>query len=350
MVGPEQHSDPAVGVVGNPVDGSLDAATPPSPQRQRMLLLLKIFGFAVAIVAVFLLVRVLVQQWPTIRDSLRHANIGLLVVGFLLAALGMSLLAVLWWRCLAVFGARRGLLRVIGWFFAGELGKYLPGGIWPVVGRGELARRGGVSRSTAYATTLMSLGLMCVGGGVASGLLVPFFAFDGGRLGPELLLIALVPIGIIVVHPAIFGRLLAVAGRVTKGRVTLQAPSFRSMLGLICVGVPPWLAVGGASVAISSALGYEQQPARVAFAAIVAWIVGFLAIPVPAGAGIREVLFVLASGLVSGPATAVAAIARVFFILVDGIGGILGLAAQRRGAGTKEHEIMSAETRGDAHG
>ena len=39
------------------------------------------------------------------------------------------------------------LLDSIGWYFAGELGKYLPGGIWPVFGRGQLAyRRGGISQ------------------------------------------------------------------------------------------------------------------------------------------------------------------------------------------------------------
>ncbi|MDQ6657063.1 MAG: flippase-like domain-containing protein [Actinomycetota bacterium] len=339
MARPEQHSHPAAGAVGDPVTGR--------STRQRLMVLLKIFGFVVAIVAVFFCVRVLVQQWPTIRDSLRHANIGLLAAGLLLAALGVSLLAVLWWRCLVVFGTRRGLFRVMGWYFGGELGKYLPGGIWPVVGRSELARRGGVPRSTAYATTLMSLALMCVGGSVACGLMVPFFAFGDGRLGPELLLIALVPTGIVVVHPAIFGRLLAVVARVSKGRITLEAPSWRGMLGLICVGVPPWFAVGGASVAITSALGYEQQPVRLACAAVVAWIIGFLALPVPAGAGIREVLFVLASGLVSGPAAGVAAIARVFFIVVDGIGGILGLAAQRRAAGNSERDIITAETEGE---
>ncbi len=307
------------------------------------MLSLKIVGFVIGVVAVGLCVRILVREWPTVQLALREANVLLLVLALFLGALGMWLLAVLWWRCLAVFGTRRGIGEVASWYFAGELGKYLPGGIWTVVGRGELARRSGVPRSTAYATTLFSLALMCVGGGVAGGLLVPFFALDGGRFGPELLLIALVPIGVVVVHPAIFGRFLRVASRLTKGRLDLTAPRWSAMIGLIGTAVPTWLAIGAASTIIAEALGYDQQPARVAFAAVVAWIVGFLAVPVPAGAGIRELLFVVACGLNTGPATAVAAIARVFLIVVDAVGGVVGLATLRRkrngeaNVDTKEH-------------
>ena len=83
-------------------------------------------------------------------------------------------------------------------------------------------------------------------------------------------------------------------------------------------------------MAVTEALGYDQQPARVAFAAILAWIVGFLIVPVPAGAGIRELLFVAVCGLAAGPAVAVAAIARLTFILLDGIGGATALLTLRR--------------------
>ncbi|WP_029138221.1 lysylphosphatidylglycerol synthase domain-containing protein [Nakamurella lactea] len=329
----------------HPTASAEGAAPPVGGSRRRLLTqLVKIVGFVIAIVAVGLCVRILVREWPTVSAALRHANLWLLLLALLLGGIGMWLLAVLWWRCLAVFGVRRGVAEVSSWYFAGELGKYLPGGIWTVVGRGELARRAGVSRSTAYATTLFSLALMCVGGGVACGLLVPFFALDGGRFGPELMLIALVPIGIVVVHPAVFGRLLALAKRVTKGRLDLTAPRWSAMLGLIALATPTWLAVGAASSVITAALGFEQQPARVAFAAVVAWIVGFLAVPVPAGAGIRELLFIVACGMAIGPATAVAGVARVFLIVVDAVGGIAGLLTVRWAGRRRPAEIGQLET------
>lgn len=304
-----------------------------APRRTRLralTLVLRLVGIAAALLAVGLCGRIIVSEWPTISRSLATADLRLLVAAFIAGAVGMWLLAVLWWRCLRVFRARRPLRSVSAWYFAGELGKYLPGGIWPVVGRGELARRDGVARATAYATTLVSLAVMCVGAGIAGGILVPFFAFDGGRLGPELLIVALIPAGVIGVHPKLFGAALRWLGRISKGRIDIAAPRWRDMLGLIALATPTWLAIGGASVLIAEALGYQFQPARVAFAAIVAWIIGFLAVPVPAGAGVRELLFVLVCGLGVGPATAVAAVARVFLLAVDGVGGLMGLFMVRR--------------------
>lgn len=357
-----EHSDPPdpAGPAGNsdasgPADPSLEDAVQildpepagaPTGRRRSLLLAVKVIGIGIALLAIFLCVKVLAGQWSTVSSAIADANIALLVVGFLLGALGVWSQAFLWWRALAVFGERRGFGETTGWFFGGELGKYLPGGIWPVVGRGELARRQGVARPIAYATTLLSLGLMCVGGAFVAGVLTLFFAFGGGRFGLEMLVLLLIPIGVVGVHPAVFGRFLALARKVTKGKLDLQPRSWGTMLGLIASALPVWIFLGAQAAVLTAALGFDQQPSRVAFAAIVAFVIGLLAIPVPAGAGVREVLFVVTSGLVvdgvAGPAYAVAALCRVFLIVVDGLAGAAALTRQRRGKGDADVVIASA--------
>src|SRR5690606_16762972 len=96
------------------------------------------------------------------------------------------------------------------------------------------------------------------------------------------------------------------------------------------LATPTWLLVGLGSALIVKALGYEQSPTRVATAAVAAWLVGFLFVPVPAGAGIREAVFIALCGLASGPGAAVAGLARVNFLLVDGIGGGAALWREHR--------------------
>lgn len=324
-------------------DVEFQPTTGGSSRRRLFLVGIRVFGIAVALLAVYLLVRTLIDQWPSISASLSDVNVLLLVLAFVLSAGGMWFLALLWQQCLRVFGDRRPPATVTAWYFAGELGKYLPGGIWPVVGRGELARRGGVSRSVAYASTLVSMGVMCIGGALTCGLVAPVVAVEAGHVGIEMLLLLLVPLGISVVHPVVFGRLLALVRRATKGRIDLLAPSWRKMLGLVLVAVPAWVLIGTASVVLASALDLPQQPARVLFAAVAAWIVGFLAVPVPAGAGIRELIFVAVCGLGSGPAVAVAALARVILILVDGLAGIAGLLSLRRRDHARTSPIVDEE-------
>lgn len=287
--------------------------------------MLRILGLIIAAIAITFCVRTLVLEWPEVSAALASAAPGWIIAGFVCASIGMWFLALLWQQTLRVFDTPVPLLTTTAWFFAGELGKYLPGGIWPVVGRGELARRGGVDRSVGYSTTLLSAGLMCIGGAIACALFVPFVGRSGLETGWGLTILLIVPIGLVVVHPAVFGPILRLIDRVSKGRITLTAPRWGQMIILICVSVPTWLLIGLATAMVTAGLGVEQQPGRVAFAAVCAWIVGFLVIPVPAGAGIREVVFVLVSGLAGGPAVAVAAVCRIMFVAIDAVGGIASL-------------------------
>jgi uncharacterized membrane protein YbhN (UPF0104 family) len=304
---------------------SQPAAEAQTGRRRRAAWVIRVVGIAIAVLAVVLLARTLAGQWSEVRSSIVHASFGWLAVGLASSAVSMTGLGVLWWRCFHIFGAYPRLRDAVSWYFGGELGKYLPGGVWQVLGRGEMAQRGNVRRSTAYATTLISYGAMCVAAAIACGVLAPIASADGDGLGWGWLLLLLIPVGVAAVHPAFFGRILAFARKATKGRLALDPPPWNQMLGLIAWAIPTWLFLGGASVAVTAALGYDQHPARIAFAAIAAWILGFLAVPVPAGAGLRELVFVGLCGLESAPATAVAAIARLLLIVVDGLGGLLGL-------------------------
>lgn len=321
-----------------------DDSASPSARRRPAATAVRLVGLLVALAAIAFCVKTLVDQWSTIGPSIADASPGWMLLALALGALAMTGLGVLWWRCLSLFGERRPVGTAISWYFGGELGKYLPGGIWPVVGRGELARRGGVSRSVGYLTTLISYGAMCVGAALVCGVLAPVAAADGG-LSWGWALLALVPVGLIVVHPAVFGRLLALGRRVTKGRIALEPRPWPEMVRLIAWSVPAWVLLGGSSVAAMQALGYHGQVAHVAFAAVAAWVTGFLAVPVPAGVGLREVVFIALSGLPTAEATAVAATARLLLIVVDGIGGVLGLWSARlasRGAAAADVDGASS--------
>jgi uncharacterized membrane protein YbhN (UPF0104 family) len=306
-------------------------AEPPTTRAEapsrRWTRLLHAVGVAVALAAIAACVRAIVDAWPEVRSAVVDADVGWLGTAFAASAASMLGLGLLWWQCLRVFGVRVRPVPAVAWHFAGELGKYLPGGVWAVLGRGELARRGGINRGTAYATTLISYACMTVAAAVVCGVLAPIAAAAGSGLGWGWLLLALVPIGLAAAHPAVLGRILDTARRWSRGRVELVAPPWPAMLRLIATATPTWVLLGAASVAVTHALGFEERPSRIAFAAVAAWIVGFLAVPVPAGAGVRELVFVVLCGLPAGPATAVAAIARALLLVVDGLGGFAGLAS-----------------------
>ena len=81
----------------------------------------------------------------------------------------------------------------------------------------------------------------------------------------------------------------------------------------------------------------------IAFAAVLSWIAGFLAVPVPGGVGVREAVFVAAAGLDPGVGAAVALVTRAVFMAVDAAGA-LGAAAwlAHREAGTDPSGSLDA--------
>ena len=97
---------------------------------------------------------------------------------------------------------------------------------------------------------------------------------------------------------------------------------------------PPWTPskLYYSTWARARSLGAASYP-KVMFAAVLSWIAGFLAVPVPAGAGIREAVLTASSGLDGGVAAATAIVARIIFILVDVIGAAVSAPAAGRKRG-----------------
>ena len=219
---------------------------------------------------------------------------------------------------------------VVGRYYLGEIGKYLPGGVWPILGRGELAVRWGVSRAAAYGSVLLSLLALYLAAALVVTVGLPVLLSGDDGTGP-VIVVVLLPLGLAALHPAVLGRVLAVGERLIRRPLQLPTPAWGASVGLVLRYLPAWLAIGGATWAVARALDPSAGVLDVGVAAVLSWLVGFALIPVPGGVGVREAAFVAAAGsLDPGIAAAVAVTARVLFVAVDGIGALLGSAAVRR--------------------
>jgi len=286
----------------------------------------RVAGVLLMLGAISVCALAIASNWHTVGPAITHADLQTLLLALVAAAASMLGLAVLWWHALRRFGSPAGFLPTLAWYFGGEVGKYVPGGVWPVLGRGELAwRHGAISRGVGYATTLICYAAMTAGAALVCGVLGPIVASNGNSMSWAWALVGLVPAVTICAHPRWMRLPLGLGARLTHGRVALQPISWPRMSLLIAGSTPTWLLVGLTSVLVARAFGFHQEPVRVMFAAVVAWIVSFLAVPVPSGAGLREILFVAMCGLGTAEGAAVAATARFLFICVDGLGAAAGL-------------------------
>ena len=269
-------------------------------------------------------------------DGIREGSFEDLHAGWVVAAagsaiIGMTYIATRWSAAAGLVGGALPKWQAVPLYFQGELGKYLPGAVWAVVGRGELGRRAGMARSAAYASVATSLAGLYLAAGLAVVVLLPFAA--GARGATAVLgVVAFLVTGVLALHPAVLRRGIALVERVSHRTLDVTVPSWRDAMAFVIGYLPAWVAIAAAHWFCVRALGVDAPITDVAFATAVAWCGGFLAIPAPGGIGVRESIFVLTSGMDAHEAAAAALLARVAFIVADGAGAaVSALVTTRRG-------------------
>ncbi|MBK6969418.1 MAG: lysylphosphatidylglycerol synthase domain-containing protein [Candidatus Microthrix subdominans] len=288
----------------------------PTPRLRRLpRWSMPVLGAAIAALAIAFVVRSLGQDWDRISEAFSDMAIAPALLGLVIAVAAMSAIGALWGVVLTERGAPTRPGTAVRWYFVGELGKYIPGGIWPVLGRSELARRSGAQASAAYASTIVSL-LYLYGAAVLTVAgVAPWL--DNLPLWSRVILIAGGVAIIGALHPTVdawvFARLAAISGR----PLGIPSPPWGRAVVTVTAYVPAWLLIGAVSWALGVGLGFDVAPVALVGATVAAWLAGFLAIPVPGGAGVREAVFVLLCGLPRAEAAAIAVAARIVFIGVD---------------------------------
>jgi glycosyltransferase 2 family protein len=188
-----------------------------------------------------------------------------------------------------------------------------------VLAQTELGRDHGVPRARSAVAALAALLVGLIVGTVVALVPLALSATDAIR---TYWYVAFVPIGgLILLSPPVLRRVLQLAFRVTrrpaeetsiKGGALLAGAGW-SLVMWLCFGVQAWLIARGLGG------GHERLFLLATGAYAVAWVVGFLIIFVPAGAGAREAALVLVLGpsLGHGDALALALVSRVLMLVGD---------------------------------
>jgi uncharacterized membrane protein YbhN (UPF0104 family) len=278
------------------------------------------------------------KNYSGLKSAVSTIGLGAIVVSLVLAVAGTAAIAQIWTSVLRGLGASVSNSEASGVFFISQLGKYLPGSVWPVIAQMEFGRRIGTPRRTMLAANLLMLAVVTATGLITGAALLPWSSPDGlHRYWWTLLL--LVPL-LISLHPrvipAVLDRLFLLARRPALGlRVTNRA------MMLACLwGFAVWALLGAHLLVMTRALGASggSSIAAAVGGMGLAFAVGLIVIPVPAGAGIRDAVLVATFGTQIGhtPAIAVALASRVLLVLADvglaGAGTLLSRQAVRRRA------------------
>ncbi|MBD8516574.1 lysylphosphatidylglycerol synthase transmembrane domain-containing protein [Plantibacter sp. CFBP 8804] len=273
-------------------------------------------GFAVVVIAC--IAWTVVANWASFSASVSQMDPLWIVASGAAGFTGVAL-SMLAWRAIVIAFGHRISVRDAGYVvFVSQIGKYIPGGVWPIVAGSQLGRRAGLPTATTVVTLTAQLGVSLVTGStLAVGALFGFPALREYAW----VLVVLVVIGVVALLPPVMRRVLGWMFTVMKRRDEL--PELRTLPLLSAVGwsLASWAAFGLHLWCIVSALGTVDVaailPAICGYA--LAWVVGFLAVIAPAGAGVREAILalVLANTVTASSILGIVLVSRFVLIVVD---------------------------------
>jgi hypothetical protein len=285
--------------------------------------------WAVAVIVIVLGAYKIHQKWAGVSTSL--GQIGLLSSFEALLALLVAQYASLkvWQVILDGLGSPL-RTRVAGRILlVGQLGKYIPGSLWPILTQMELGAQAKVPRPRSASASALTMLMSLVVGLVIAVVTIPFAAV---RSNDYLWVFLLLPFALAFFHPRVLNPLLNWLFKLTK-RAPLEAPiSGRTIAVATAWQVMAWafqcLQIWILAEKFGTPMGRLVLIALGGWA--FAWCVGFVIILAPAGGGPRDYLLWVALKPVigSGPATAVMLASRGITIISDLL--CAGVAAFRR--------------------
>lgn len=263
----------------------------------------------------------LLRQQDALLEAAALAEPRQLAYG-LVIAIGNALFACWsWYALMWPHRARLAIGPAMRLFFTSQLGKYLPGGIWPFVAAFQLGRDAGLGGRAMVTSFSLALAV-----GIGTGACLAAFALPHAIGLPEipwywvwlsalpLLALYLPPVRAAVARIAQFG----------------EAPRSNEILVSSLLALIAWGFAGCQLLLLSAAMGATVDWTMLAsFTGIYAasWLAGFLFMIAPAGFGPREATMIalLATNMPLADATLVALLSRVGMTLADVLAAGLAL-------------------------
>ena len=310
---------------------------------------IRVARIAVALVAVALLAVSIARQWDAVLDALRRLGWGWFGLSLAAVLVGLLFTNFAWRTVMADLGSPLPLAPGLRVFFVAQVGKYLPGAVWPYVAQMELGRTLGVPRRRSALGGLLFVALHAATGLLVASALLPFA--DSDAAGKYWWLLALTPVLLVVLHPRVLSPLLNRAFRLLRKPPLEQPLTLGNTLRACGFLLVTWACYGASLYALAGPLGLDGGGAFLLATGgyALAWTAGVLILGVvPAGIGVREVVLaaVLLPVLPTGVATTVVAASRVVQTLGDALwalaAGVLLRGSMRRAAVVLDPDAVPA--------
>jgi uncharacterized membrane protein YbhN (UPF0104 family) len=266
--------------------------------------------------------RVFATALTNLRQHEISWDLGWLIISGVLYILGVNLSAWYWWWAMRSLGQRPGPLAAMRAYYAGHLGKYVPGKALVIIMRTALVRGPNVRVSVAaLAVVYETLTCMAAGALLAVVLLLLPIGGQERHLGHALLLLLIAGLPIL---PWVFNPVARRVAAPFQRADAVPLPHFRTttlLIGLL-LSIGGWFLLGASTwAAVRAVYPYPLGLGELLTSTVnicIATVVGFLAL-LPGGLGARELVLkeLFERDLGAGPAAVAALVLRMTWIVSE---------------------------------
>ncbi len=280
----------------------------------------RIFSIIVLLIVSYFIGRVLYREWDKISGYNWSPNFLWFLPSIVILFITYIILGYGWTMILRMIGGRIEWVRGISIFLLSIFGRYMPGGIWTILGRVYLCRLEGVPDSRSSMSILLEQAYPVVSAGMVFTVSLLFWGAKA-NLTKILPVILLLPLFIAFLHPKPFLKIAnPILLRMGKAPLNISL-SFSNMLFLAGYYSVYWFVTGTAFFFFIRSfypLDFYYIPILSGIYAI-SFVAGYVTFLTPAGLGVREgSLAILLSFFIPTPiAIGIALLSRLWLIGVE---------------------------------
>ncbi|MEA3378607.1 MAG: lysylphosphatidylglycerol synthase domain-containing protein [Nanoarchaeota archaeon] len=211
--------------------------------------------------------------------------------------------------------------------YVSDMGRYIPGKIWTVLGRLYFLRRFKITKLQVIISSLLEMALMVSGGILIFFLSLFFWDYDFGNWIYFIFLF--IPLALIFLHPKFLNLGIKIIGKISKKKQPRIESKYCDLLSALAFYLFYWVVYGlGAFFIINAVydLSYTKIPFIIGVFAI-SWFLGFVSFIAPGGLGVRDGLIVyFLMFIIPEPiAIIIALLLRIILTLIEGLYAFVSL-------------------------
>jgi uncharacterized membrane protein YbhN (UPF0104 family) len=290
-------------------------------------LLKKVIQFLIILIIFYFLIKSLVVNWNQVKDYHWELNWGWVILSFLIQGLTFVILVEAWRKLLTNFGHTLSFQKIFKAWFVSNLGKYLPGKIWQILGAVYLLEKEGVPKRKTMAVAIMAQAFSIFSGIFLSLIFLGYDFYEKYLAQSKVLLgvIVIFMVGMLalILYPKFLEKVLNGLLRLAKKEpIEIKLKAKDMLLYLWLYGVS-WMIFGlGFMVLIKAMTPVSfNQYFGLSGAFAFSYILGLLALFAPGGIGVREgILVILLSNFFPTPvATLISFSSRIWITLAEAL-------------------------------